>query len=180
MSEKINKSFLTEEAKSDINEMLDNNSGGGGSFTTQIETSEGLTLGKGTVNEESLTAEELTAMKNVNGIPSVNLVSADLTGIISLPQTIPANKIGSVTGSKQVTGLTPNSKYAILGIYVSGGQTGAHIVGGIHSMNTFTTDATGEGTLTFTILVSNDTNADISVSSSTLSGGYSISIMEYK
>lgn len=34
--------------------------------STQLETSEGLTLGKGTDDEESLTAEEMTAVKNGN------------------------------------------------------------------------------------------------------------------
>lgn len=65
MSEKINKSFLTIEAKDDINEMLGRNEGSGSSsFTTQLETSEGLTIGKGTADEVSVTAAELEGLKN--------------------------------------------------------------------------------------------------------------------
>ena len=62
---KINKSYLTTEAKDDINEMLGRGGeSGGSSFTSQVETTEGLTLGKGTEDEESLTANELKTIKN--------------------------------------------------------------------------------------------------------------------
>lgn len=57
-------SELTKEAKTDINRMLGNEGSSGSSFTSQIETTEGLTLGVGTENEEGLTAEELKGIKD--------------------------------------------------------------------------------------------------------------------
>ncbi len=49
--------------------MLDLDGGGeqSSSFTTQIETTEGLTLGKGTEDEVSVTAQELGEMKQGGG-----------------------------------------------------------------------------------------------------------------
>ena len=113
MSEKINKSFLTEEAKSDINEMLDNNSGGGGSFTTQIETSEGLTLGKGTVNEESLTASELSTLKNISG----NLVkTGNYNGAFPMPVPVGANLLAANNFNDQYfPTLKPSTRYTVIG-----------------------------------------------------------------
>ena len=74
--DKLNKSFLTIEAKDDINEMLGRNEGSGSSsFTTQLETSEGLTIGKGTEDEESLTANELKGIKS--NIPKYNIISSN-------------------------------------------------------------------------------------------------------
>ena len=110
MSEKINKSFLTEEAKSDINEMLDNNSGGGSSFTTQIETSEGLTLGKGTVNEESLTAEELSNIKSASGADAISICRI-LTSAISISAGGNANFTVDGLNTKLKGKLKPNSNY---------------------------------------------------------------------
>ena len=67
--------------------------------STQLETSEGLTLGKGTVNEESLTASELEEIKNPSQLETsggltlakgteneVSLSAAELTALKALLQ----------------------------------------------------------------------------------------------
>ena len=84
--DKLNKSFLTTEAKEDINEMLGRNEGSGSSsFTTQLETSEGLTLGKGTDDEESLSASELHELKNASSNTVTSFIYASGTlGALSI------------------------------------------------------------------------------------------------
>ena len=83
--------------------VINNPNGGSGSdssssFTTQLETSVGLTLGKGTEDETSLTAAELAAMKNAGDIPPTPFIIASSNN----PElTIPANSVVSF----QVTGI---------------------------------------------------------------------------
>ena len=110
--DKLNKSFLTTEAKDDINEMLGRNEGSGSSsFTTQLETSEGLTIGKGTENEESLSAQELTDIKNsgTSGKLVKTHFESNTTVVASVPSGL--NPRSVQIDLSHITGLKPNTDY---------------------------------------------------------------------
>lgn len=71
--------------------------------TTQLETSAGLTLGKGTEDETSVTAEELAQMKNVGDIPPTPFIIASSN---NPALTIPANGVVSF----QVSGIIEQAR----------------------------------------------------------------------
>lgn len=60
----MNESFLTDNAKNDINKLLGRDGSDAGKFSSQIETTEGLTLAKGTENEASITGAEIKSLIN--------------------------------------------------------------------------------------------------------------------
>ena len=170
--EKINDSYLTIEAKTDINRMLGNEeSGGGSSFNTQLETTGGLTLGKGTEDEESLTTLELKEIKN----NKVGFVFASGGGSLLQTEAHSQGDVFESGTSIKITGLESSHDYLISEIRVN------MMSGDIRPILTtkignyyFTSDSDGEATLQ----ISNVYMALQNTSPTTLTAGIDIILID--
>lgn len=141
--DKLNKSFLTTEAKEDINEMLGRNEGSG-------------------------------------SIPKLKYIRVDMEDIhVTMPSTIQANSIGSVSVDLYVKNLTPYKLYGVFSVYSHLFMNGLTPLGEFReSLIVYYDPNAPHATINFSILFRNDTNADISITDGSLYGYANLVLME--